>query len=116
MQNVGKVALMMLLLVTGCSGPTHDQSTFQAIHAEARTLIRTTTAFPVTLPKGKWPQAIASLTPANVTIYADGVDILIKPHFDGGWGYFIPSNERGLLEPKGRFEPVGKGVYWYHPY
>jgi hypothetical protein len=106
----------MLLLATGCSGPTRDQSKLRAIHAEARTLTTATTTSPVALPKSQWPHAIASLNPENVTISPDGVDILIKPDFDGGSGYFIPSNDRELPEPKGRFEPVGKGVYWYHPY
>ncbi|WP_176593433.1 hypothetical protein [Sphingobium sp. EM0848] len=115
MQKVGKLALMMLLLATGCSGPTRDQSVLQAVHSEARTLTRATTS-PVVLPKSQWPQAIASLEPENVTISSDGVDILMKPDFDGGSGYFIPSNDKELPEPKGRFAPVGKGVYWYHPY
>lgn len=115
MQKVRKLALMMLLLATGCSGPTRDQSTIQAIHAEARTLTRATTSLSV-LPKSQWPQAIASLEPENVTISPDGVDILIKPGFDGGSGYFIPADDKGLPEPKHRFEALSKGVYWYHPY
>ncbi|MET0363116.1 MAG: hypothetical protein ABW169_00555 [Sphingobium sp.] len=115
MQKVDKLALITLFLMTGCSGPIRDQSTLQAVYAEAQALNRTTTSR-IFLPKSQWPQAIASLEPENVTVSADGVDTLIKPYFDGGSGYFIPSNGRQLPEPKGRFEPAGKGVYWYHPY
>ncbi|WP_179044049.1 hypothetical protein [Sphingobium lactosutens] len=116
MQKVGKFALIMLTLATACSGPTRDPSVLQAIRTEARMLSRSTARSQVALPKSKWPQAISGLEPENVTISADGVDILVKPYFDGGWGYFIPPNDRELPEPKGRFEPVGKGVYWYCPY
>lgn len=116
MRMIGKLALMMLMLATGCSGPTRHQSTLEAIHAEAKTLIGAPTKSPVVLLRGRWPEAIASLKPETVTVSADGVDILMKPSFDGGSGYFIPSKDRKLPEPTGRFEPIGKGVYWYHPY
>jgi hypothetical protein len=116
MRKVGKFAFIMLVMATGCSGPTRDQSTLRAIHAEARTLIGTSSKSVLVLPKRRWPEAIMSLKPENVTISADGVDILIRPFFDGGSGYFIPFKDGVLPEPTGRFEPVGQGVYWYQSY
>ncbi|WP_171905760.1 hypothetical protein [Sphingobium phenoxybenzoativorans] len=71
---------------------------------------------PSIIPKGKWPRVIASLHPERVTVLTDGVDILIRPYFDGGWGYFVPSNERDIPEPVGRFARIDRGVYWYQPY
>lgn len=41
---------------------------------------------------------------------------MTKAYFDGGWGYFVPRKERELPEPVERFEEVGHGVYWWHPY
>ncbi|HEX8533004.1 MAG TPA: hypothetical protein VF662_02460 [Allosphingosinicella sp.] len=69
-----------------------------------------------TIPKSRWPRAIAALRPETMTIYEDGVNILMKPEFDGGWGYFIPRGQRESPEPAGRYSSVGQGVYWYHPY
>jgi hypothetical protein len=70
----------------------------------------------VLVPKSRWPRVIASLRPEFVSIYPDGVDIMTKPYFDGGWGYFVARNERKPPEPAGRFSALGVGVYWYHPY
>jgi hypothetical protein len=69
-----------------------------------------------TLPKGQWPHAIAALGPELVTVYEDGVEILIKPGFDGGWGYLVPRSQREPPEPAARYSYLGQGVYWYHPY
>lgn len=66
--------------------------------------------------KLQWPPRIASLRPEFVSINEDGVHITTKPYFDGGWGYFVPRREGGLPEPVERFEEVGQGVYWWHPY
>ncbi len=68
------------------------------------------------VPKSQWPNVIRSLEPENVTIYSEGIEILMKPDFDGGWGYFVPRNSRQSPEPAGRFSEVSQGVYWYHPY
>ncbi|MCE7798813.1 hypothetical protein LWE61_19990 [Sphingobium sufflavum] len=116
MRKAGKLALMLLMLATGCSGPTRDQATLQAIHAEATALIGARPESPAALPRVRWPPTITSLEPETVTVSADGVDILMKPFFDGGSGYFIPVKARELPGPPGRYDHVGKGVYWYHPY
>jgi hypothetical protein len=75
-------------------------------------------AYPVDaeVPKARWPRVIASLEPDFVSIHPDGVHITAKAYFDGGWGYFVPRRERHLPEPSDRFEEVGQGVYWWHPY
>ena len=87
----------------------------KAIKAEARMLMHT---HPVDMdvPKARWPRRIASLEPKLVAIDAAGVHITTTPYFDGGWGYFVPRRERRLPEPVERFEEVGQGVYWWHPY
>ena len=109
--------LAALTLLTSCTRPTRDQSVLKAIKAESRMLMATrpTTTY-AAVPKRQWPPAIASLRPQSVTIFPNGVDIMTKPYFDGGWGYFVPPGKRGPPEPKGRFSAVGQGVYWYHPY
>jgi hypothetical protein len=113
-----------LTLLTGCTRPTHDQSTLKAIKAESQILMLTEQPVTygtvpkviVTVPKSRWPRVIASLKPEWVTVFPDGVDIMIKPFFDGGWGYFVPRSEREPPEPAGRYSELGQGVYWYHPY
>jgi hypothetical protein len=125
------VLAIALTLLTGCTRPTHDQSTLKAIKAESQFLMVTERAVtygtvpkdnvPVpkameTVPKSRWPRVIASLKPEWVTVFPDGVDIMIKPFFDGGWGYFVPRSEREPPEPAGRYSELGQGVYWYHPY
>ncbi len=59
---------------------------------------------------------IASLEPEAVLVSWSGVHITTKAYFDGGWGYFVPRKGRELPEPVERFEEVGYGVYWWHPY
>jgi len=117
MWKIRWLALATLALFLGCTRPIDDPSTLEAIQTEAQMLINN---MPMkaseSLPRSKWPQVIASLNPESVTVHTDGVDVLIKPNFDGGWGYFIPINEEKILEPKGRFTTIGQGVYWYHPY
>lgn len=68
------------------------------------------------LPKHRWPHAIAALKPAFVFVESSGVDIMTKPHLDGGWGYYVPRNERAQPQPQGRYTKLKHGVYWYHPY
>jgi hypothetical protein len=102
-------------LLTACAFPTRDQEVLNAVEAEARVLFR---AHPgdAELRRENWPPAIATLSPEFVHINPRGIYITTKPYFDGGWGYFIPRLEGVLPEPVGRFEPVGSGVYWWHPY
>jgi ribonuclease BN (tRNA processing enzyme) len=57
----------------------------KAIKAEAQALMMTHTGRAYsTIPKSRWPRAIAALRPETVTIYEDGINILMKPEFDGG--------------------------------
>jgi hypothetical protein len=102
----------------GCTRPTADKSTLKAIKAECQLLMKTQ---PIEIypgvPKSRWPQVIASLKPESVTVSQRGVDILVRPYFDGGWGYFVPRSKRD--EPPagwGRYSDLGQGVYWFHPY
>jgi len=118
------VLAFALTLLAGCTRPTHDQSTLTAIKAESQILMVTERAVTfgtvtkaiVTVPKSRWPRVIASLKPEWVIVDQDGVNIVIKPFFDGGWGYFVPRSEREPPEPAGRYSELGQGVYWYHPY
>ena len=106
-----------LALLVGCARPTTDQSALKAIRAESQLLLVTWPASKaVTIPKRHWPRAIAKEDPAVVTVSADGVDIMTKPDFDGGYGYFIPRHEGTVPEPAARYSDLGQGVYWYRPY
>lgn len=70
----------------------------------------------VEIPQDRWPPVIARLMPEVVFVQSDSVDIVIKSYFDGGWGYYVPLNDREHPEPKGRYSELGHNVYWYHPY
>jgi hypothetical protein len=109
--------LAPIILLAGCTGPTRDRSTLKAIKAESATLMAAhPTGGNMRVPKSRWPHVIASLEPELVIVNPDGVDILAKPYFDGGWGYFVPRNERQAPQPEGRFSQLDRGIYWYHPY
>lgn len=109
--------LAALPFLGGCQRPTNDALKLKAIKSESQALMK---AYPadahVSVPKVQWPRVIASFEPEFVSISPAGVEITTKPHFDGGWGYFVPRNERELPEPIERLEEVGQGVYWSHPY
>lgn len=110
-------ALAALLLLASCAFPTRNPSVLKAIKADSEKLMRTwSTTSGGTVPKGEWPPSIAKLEPEFVTVYPDGVDIMTKPYFDGGWGYFVPRSDREPPEPAGRYSELGQGIYWYHPY
>jgi hypothetical protein len=110
-------ALAALTLLTSCTRPTRDQSVLKAVKAESQILMATrpNRTYAV-IPKSRWPRVIASLKPEAVTVLPDGVDIMTKPYFDGGWGYFVPKSEGAPPKPAGRFSDLGQGVYSYHPY
>lgn len=112
---VALAVVAALALVNGCARPIRDPAKLEAIKAEAQLLLK---AYPTDteLPEARWPRAVASLEPEFVSINSDGIHITMEPYFDGGWGYFVPRRERSLPEPAGRFEDVGQGVYWWHPY
>lgn len=108
-------ALVAFTLLGGCAWPTNDPGKLKAIRAESQMLMR---SHPVdaNVPKAQWPHTIASLEPEFVWIKPDGVLIQTKPFFDGGWGYYIPTREREMPEPVPRYEKLGQGIYWWHPY
>lgn len=108
----GLAALAMLM---GCERPIGDPVKLKAIKAEAHMLMKSHPAG-AEIAKSRWPAEIARLRPEFVSIAEDGVHITTKPYLDGGWGYFVPRRERTLPEPVERFEEVGQGVYWWHPY
>lgn len=105
-----------IALLTACASPTNDPSVLKEIEAEAKILMMSPTDTHGVVPRDRWPRAIASLKPENVTVFQQGLEILVKPGFDGGWGYFVPKDERIRTEPEGRYTDVGHGVYWYRPY
>lgn len=107
-------AVAALALVSGCERPTHDVVKLKAMKAEAQMLMKAH-AVDTTITRGRWPSTIASLEPKFVMIEPDGVHITTRASFDGGWGYFVPREERDVPEPVGRFEEAGQGVYWWHP-
>src|SRR5262249_25392078 len=98
-------AFVAVALLAGCTRPTHDQQVLKAIKAEAQTLMAAPPPGPFeSLPKYRWPRAIASLEPEFVNVRDDGVDIVTKPYFDGGYGYYIAKYEDEAPEPAGRYE------------
>ena len=118
--GIGVAVLATLVLIGGCVFPTYDQSKLKAIRAESMALMA---AFPIDpskrsadVPENRWPPAIAGLRPEHVTVHGWGVDIVIKPYFDGGWGYEIPrTDERDLPMPPGCYSEPGPGVFWHGP-
>ena len=113
--TVAIASFAALTVSSGCARPTRDPVKLKAIKAESRALMKT---HPIDsdIPKARWPRAIASLEPELVSIDKAGVHLMTKAYFDGGWGYFVPRREQSLPEPVERFEEVGDGVYWWHPY
>jgi hypothetical protein len=106
-----------LTLLAACARPTHDRTRLEAIEAESLALMRSwPTRTYADVPKGRWPNAIARLHPEFVIVSPQGVDIVIKPYFDGGWGYFVPPAGQAPPGPAGRYSALGQGVYWYRPY
>ena len=110
-------ALAALALSRGCDWPTRDQATLKAVRAESLALMA---AYPndthADVPKARWPRTIASLEPEIVWVDWDGVTIMTKPYFDGGWGYFVPVSESEPPEPAERYSKLADGVYWYGPH
>jgi hypothetical protein len=111
------VSMIVAALTTGCTRPTHDRPTLAAIKTESAALMRAhPTKLDHPLPPTEWPHVIASLQPTFVTIDQEGVDILVKPDFDGGFGYYVLKKGQPLPGPPKRYSKLGDGIYWYHPY
>jgi hypothetical protein len=119
--SVGRVfaVLAALTLLTGCAFPTHNQSTLKAIKAESKVLMATHSIKSpkgwTEIPKNRLPPVIAGLQPYSVIINQGSVDILIRPDFDGGWGYEVPRNKRGLSMPIECYSEPSEGVFWHSP-
>jgi hypothetical protein len=98
-------------------GPTHDESVLRAIKTESERLVATHPIKPpahwADIPKREWPPTIAGLRPFSVTVFEWGVDILVRPDFDGGWGYEVPRDKRDLPMPAGCYSEPGPGVFWH---
>ncbi|MGE0665673.1 MAG: hypothetical protein AB7O49_03845 [Sphingomonadales bacterium] len=100
--------------------PTSNPATLAAINSEAHALMaRYPTGLPdddwMGLPANEWPPVIASLDPASVTVTESGVDILIKPYFDGGWGYVIPRTKTDFGGRAPCMSEPYPGVFWHDP-
>ncbi|WP_204338133.1 hypothetical protein, partial [Proteus mirabilis] len=67
------------------------------------------------VPENQLPPVAASLHPEWVTVHEWGVDIVIKPYFDGGWGYHVARSRRDLPMLDGCYSEVGQGVFWHGP-
>jgi hypothetical protein len=106
------------IMLTGCGPrPTHDAAKLQEIASAAQTVLASHPAgAPQQLPPNQLPQGITRLHPQLVIAEAEGLEIVTKPYFDGGWGYYVRRPGRELPQPKARFSELGTGVYWFHPY
>ena len=69
----------------------------------------------IDVSKDKWPPTIAALNPELVKVNEWGVDILVKPDFDGGYGYHIPQQGHRLPMLPECYSERSKGVYWHNP-
>jgi hypothetical protein len=67
------------------------------------------------VPEKQWPPVIAGLRPEHVTVHHWGVSILVKPYFDGGWGYHITRSRKELPMPQGCYSEPYEGVFWHGP-
>lgn len=113
----GFATVAALTSLSGCARPTLDHSTLKAIRDESEILMKVhRVEADEEVPQARWPRSIASIEPQMVSINSDGVYITTKAYFDGGWGYFVPRQQRALPEPVERFEEVGQGIYWWEPY
>jgi len=105
--------------LSGCTSPISDPVMLRALEGEVRSLI---TDYPVSAPNGlvdipmnRWPPKIAGLKPEAVTVYRWGVDIMVKPGLDGGYGYAVPKNQEDLPMPAKCYSELRQGVFWHGP-
>ncbi len=70
----------------------------------------------VTVGLEAWPKSFTRFQPSRVTVYRDGVALVLLPTADGESGlYILPE---GLANPptasaRATFEQLRTGVYWY---
>ena len=105
--------------LSGCTFPISDPVMLSAIESEARSLI---VDYPISAPDGgvdipmrKWPPKMASLKPQVVTVHRWGVDIMVKPGLDGGYGYAVAQNQKDLPMPANCYSKLRQGVFWHAP-
>lgn len=111
--------LAFFLLLSGCPGPVYEPAKLRAVKSESERLMATHALDPVErwaeVPQNEWPPAIASLRPKMVILRPGQVHIIIKPFFDGGWGYEIPRREKDLGMPQECYQNLGQGIFWHDP-
>lgn len=116
---VAVIALVVLAWFALQPWPISDPVRLKAVRAEALSLMATYSPKPsrsyASLPKRQWPATIASLRPQIVLVDEQGVEILIKPFFDGGWGYQVTRDPRSLPMPRQCYSEVSPGVFWHDP-
>lgn len=120
----GKAMAAFLLLVLLASywlgpGPSHDLLMLQRVGPEALQLAQ---SYPAArrsqwgdVPRADWPPLIAGLAPERVIIRSWGVEIMIKPYMDGGWGYHVARDGRRLPMPATCYQKTGPDLYWHAP-
>lgn len=111
--------LAFLLILSGCPGPVYESARLRAVKSESERLMETHAPDPVErwaeVPQSEWPPAIASLRPEMVILRPRQVHIIIKPFFDGGWGYEIPRREEDLGMLPECYQDLGHGIFWHGP-
>jgi hypothetical protein len=84
------VALGGLAFLALCERPTHNRLALKAVKADSQLLMANHPIMSpmdwAEIPRSQEPAAIARLQPYAVIVDYWGVDILMKPGFDGGWG------------------------------
>ena len=105
--------------LSGCTSPISDPVMLNAIEGEARSLI---IDYPISLPNGwvdipirRLPPKIAGLKPKTVTVHRWGVDIMVKPGLDGGYGYAVPKRQEDLPMPAKCYSELRHGLFWHGP-
>ncbi|WP_375186623.1 hypothetical protein [Sphingobium yanoikuyae] len=106
-------------LLSGCTSPISDPGKLRAIESEARSLM---VDYPVSSPSGwidiskrRWPPKMASLKPEAVAVHDWGIDIMMKPGLDGGYGYAIAQSQKDLPMPAKCYSELRQGVFWHIP-
>ena len=112
-------SLLAILAFCGTYRPTTNPVKLRAIRSEALSLMERYPIRPpndsVDIPASEVPPVIASLRPAYVSVSRTRVDILMKPFFDGGWGYEVPRTKQDLGMPVECLSEACPGVFWHGP-
>lgn len=113
------LASAMLWLLWSLPWPVSDPARLAAIRGDAQVLRARYPAKPpehyTRIPENEWPGAIAGIHPDRVIVHEWGVDIVVKPFFDGGWGYHVAPDKRQLPKPQGCYSEVSREVFWHGP-